>query len=497
MNLLRKYYNVSVVFLKGENVIYFLMLMALALRVHNFSSTSIWSDEGVTLELIHRSVKGIIKASFQDVNAPLYTVVGHFWALLFGYSLSTVRFLSVVCAALTVGVLFKTADKNFGRKAAIISTLLLCFSNIHIYYSEEARCYALLCLNASMALYYFFELTKHPGKKVFILYTFFSLLTIYTQFFFGLQIVVQFIILIIVHKKNIKALKLIAIHHVAIGFLFAVWFVPTFIYKSKIDLTSSWVPPLSVDNLNWYFRDLFNTDFIFYCIVVIYLIAASFALIKRKTMPHNYRSMTYSMILAILPFLAMCFTSYVIMPIVYPRFILFISIPLFISIGAVFSYFSVKSVAQVVLMILFINLANTTNVNAFRNQEWDKAHLIEKVFYKDSTCVMVSPSYSEFCYIYNVLDWAYFEKYDELGYYKWDHHFAGIDDSLTFISRKFDKFKRVIFFDGEPLRDDRMLIYLKNNYDSTFTYHFYGVDFYVYDRRHKLGIKDTGKVGIN
>ena len=82
----------GLVFLKGELAVYVLVILALALRIHNFSATSIWSDEGITLDIIHKPLFEIFKGSFSDVNAPFYVLVTHVWALIFGYSLSAVRF---------------------------------------------------------------------------------------------------------------------------------------------------------------------------------------------------------------------------------------------------------------------------------------------------------------------------------------------------------------------------------------------------------------------
>lgn len=482
--------------MKGNHVVYLIVFLAAALRVHNFSSASIWNDEGITLGLIHKPLQDIIKTSLEDVNAPFYGIVGRFWAIFFGYSLSSIRFLSVLCSTLTTLVLFKLADKNFGRIAAIISCSLFCFSNLHIYYSEEARCYALLCLNASIALYYFFECVQKTSRRSLIFYGLFSTLAIYTQLFFCIQLAIQAIILFIIgYRKDKKAFKAILLVHIVIVFLFAFWFVPTFLYNPKVNISSTWIPPITMANVKWFFQELFNHINIFYGIVGLYFAAMTIIFLKRRTFTVIPENVFFSFLIAIFSFICLCCISYFTVSIFYPRYVLFTSIPLFISMGAVISKVSSQFLTKLILILVFTASIYYTRVTAFRDQEWTLASQMEDVFYKDNTCVVVSPQYSEPCYIYNALDWAYFNAYDELDYYKWSHNYVCLQDSLTFIERKYTQFKRVILFDGEPWRDDRIKIYLNNHYDSIYARRFIGVDFYVFDKKEGNMVLDTAEKG--
>lgn len=473
-------------YLKGDNVIYFILLLALALRVHNFSSTSIWYDESVTVRLAHDSWLDIYRSSTKDVNAPFYPFLIKIWTYLFGFSLSSIRFFSVICSVFTVAVIFKIADVNFGRRAALVSSALITFSNIHIYYSEEARCYALLSLLSALSLFYFFELIKLPNTKNLILYSFFSLITIYTQLFFGLQIAVSAFIFFVIFRKDKNNLKKLLLYHLIIGLIFSVWFLKTFVSKNGVNITDSWIPPISYDNMLWFFRDVFNHDYLAYFYVIFFILSLPLMiliffngnlLIKRR--------FVYLTILFVFPFLGMCLFSAFYTSVFYPRFVLFTSITLFLTLGVIISQLSKYKLVQLFFIIPLITGIINIKVFAFRNQDWNIACRYEWAFRNENTSTIVSPSYSDMCYIYYNMDWAYFQEYNNLWYFKDERKMMGCDDSLQYIKSKFSKSNRVVLFDATPDYDDRLILYFKNNYDSVFAKKLYGINFYVFDMKKK------------
>lgn len=484
------YYQNIKQFLKGERIIYLFMLLALALRVHNFSSASIWYDESVTLKLAHQSWYDIYLNSTQDVNAPFYHFLMKVWTFVFGYSLSTMRFLSVVCSVLTVGVIFKLADKHFGRQVAILAACFISLSNVHIYYSEEARCYALLCLLSSVSLYYFLDLLNFPSKKNLILYSIISLLAIYTQLFFGLQIGLTAIILFIKYRKDVKVLVQLFLWHTLIVIIFSIWFLQTFIVGETIDITDSWIPPLSYENVLWFFRDVFNHDYLAYVYVGLFMIIIPIGLMLLKDKKEIRQKYLFVILLSVIPFLVMCLYSVFSTSVFYPRFVMFTSIPLFLSISVGLSQTMGNKALLSVLIIPFVFASMNVNVFAFRNQDWNIACRYEWAFRNDNTSTIVSPSYSDMCYIYYNMDWAYFQEYKNLWYYKEERKFIGCDDSLQYMNSKFAKSKRVVFFDASPDYDDRIIQFLRNNYDSVCAKQLYGINFYVFDKK-TLEVKDS------
>src|SRR5205085_1218336 len=70
----------------------------------------------------------------------------HFWTAAFGTSETALRLLSAIIGIATVWFAYRLADELLGRRAALYVAALLALSTLPIYYSREARAYALFAL---------------------------------------------------------------------------------------------------------------------------------------------------------------------------------------------------------------------------------------------------------------------------------------------------------------------------------------------------------------
>ncbi len=130
-----------------------ILLVALALRLHRLDAQSFWYDEGNSARIAERSLQLIIAGAAGDIHPPLYYIALHAWRALFGESEAALRGLSVACGvglALFAGL---TARMLFGLRAGLMAAALVAASPFAIYYSQEARMYALLALEAAASTY--------------------------------------------------------------------------------------------------------------------------------------------------------------------------------------------------------------------------------------------------------------------------------------------------------------------------------------------------------
>ncbi len=126
---------------------------ALVLRLHRLDAQSFWYDEGNSARIAERSAQLIIEGAAGDIHPPLYYLALHVWRALFGESEAALRSLSVACGvglALFAGL---TARALFGPRAGLVAAALVAVSPFAIYYSQEARMYALLALEAAASSY--------------------------------------------------------------------------------------------------------------------------------------------------------------------------------------------------------------------------------------------------------------------------------------------------------------------------------------------------------
>ncbi|WP_420645096.1 glycosyltransferase family 39 protein [Candidatus Leptofilum sp.] len=139
-----------------------ILLLAFGLRVHNLEVQSFWNDEGNSARLSERTIPLIIEGTASDIHPPLYYLLLNQWRKLVGDSEFGLRSLSLFAGLFTVPLTFVLA-KNLNAKArrrggqrkgwllGWLAALLLAINPAMVYYSQEARMYALLGLWAVLA----------------------------------------------------------------------------------------------------------------------------------------------------------------------------------------------------------------------------------------------------------------------------------------------------------------------------------------------------------
>ena len=121
-----------------------LCLAAFALRAFRLDAQSLWYDEAFSVYLAHFDLAEITARTAADIQPPLYYYLLHFWIALAGDSEFALRFLSLGFGVLTIPLLFVTARRLFDARSARIAALIATLSPLYLWYSQEARMYALI-----------------------------------------------------------------------------------------------------------------------------------------------------------------------------------------------------------------------------------------------------------------------------------------------------------------------------------------------------------------
>jgi 4-amino-4-deoxy-L-arabinose transferase-like glycosyltransferase len=124
------------------------ILVGTALRFYRLGANSLWSDELATLWLAGQAPADILRTS-SSVNfiPPLYFLLVHGVLQVFGESEVSLRLASAVAGVCTIPVIWLlTHEITTSRGTANIAGLLLAVNPLHLWYSQEARPYALLLL---------------------------------------------------------------------------------------------------------------------------------------------------------------------------------------------------------------------------------------------------------------------------------------------------------------------------------------------------------------
>jgi mannosyltransferase len=130
-----------------------LVLLATAVRVPTLAQQSFWLDEAYTEGLIRMSFGGMLHAiPTSESTPPVYYMLAWGWTHVFGHSEFGVRSLSALAGILTVPVVYVLALRLADRKAALIAGTLVALSPLLIWYSQEARAYALATFLSTVSL---------------------------------------------------------------------------------------------------------------------------------------------------------------------------------------------------------------------------------------------------------------------------------------------------------------------------------------------------------
>jgi mannosyltransferase len=126
------------------------------LRFGSLDRQSFWLDELVTVPLVRKSFGDMVHAIPHSEATPyLYYVLAWPWARLFGSGEVGLRSLSALAGTATVVAGYGAGASLVSRRVGLIAAALVAVNPFLIWYSQEARSYALVTLFVAVGLWLF------------------------------------------------------------------------------------------------------------------------------------------------------------------------------------------------------------------------------------------------------------------------------------------------------------------------------------------------------
>ena len=100
-----------------------------------------------------------------EATPPLYYVLAWVWTKLFGSGAVGIRSLSAVFGTVTIPVAWWAGRTLVARAAGLGAAALVAFSPYMVWYSQEARAYALLVLLCGISLALFAQALRRPESR--------------------------------------------------------------------------------------------------------------------------------------------------------------------------------------------------------------------------------------------------------------------------------------------------------------------------------------------
>jgi 4-amino-4-deoxy-L-arabinose transferase-like glycosyltransferase len=161
-----------------------------AIRISTLDLQSFWDDEAFTVTLVRLGFVDMLQEVPETERSPhLYYILAWVWAQIFGTGEIGLRSLSALLGTATIPIVYYTARRIGPPRAAAIAAFLVAASPLLIWYSQEARTYALFaCLSTLSFLAFVRALRGEPGGLS--LWALVASLTIASHYF-GIFIVVS------------------------------------------------------------------------------------------------------------------------------------------------------------------------------------------------------------------------------------------------------------------------------------------------------------------
>ena len=217
-------------------MIWLILFVALLLRLISLNQ-SLWLDEAINvLAAKNYSFLGMIgEYARADFHPPGWFMILWFWTRLFGIGEMAVRIPSVIFGVLTIYVVFLLGQKLHSRALGLFSALLLAISPLHIYYSQEARMYALATLAVSINFFLFIKLIKKEKINI-IFFIFSNLLVLSSDYVAYFIFPAQLIFLLIIKQKEFFKKWLLAL---VLAAVLGIWWIPIFLSQLDVGAVAS------------------------------------------------------------------------------------------------------------------------------------------------------------------------------------------------------------------------------------------------------------------
>jgi mannosyltransferase len=183
-----------------------LTVFAAALRFGVLRQQSFWFDEAATIDLVHRSFWGMLKAIPNDESTPpLYYALAWGWSKAFGTGELGLRSLSALFGTATVPTSYAAARVFVSRRAGLFAAAIVACSPLLVWYSQEARGYALLALLSALSVVAFGRALQEPAARRFAAWAVVACAALGTHYFAVFLVAAEGVWLVCAHARRRSA----------------------------------------------------------------------------------------------------------------------------------------------------------------------------------------------------------------------------------------------------------------------------------------------------
>jgi mannosyltransferase len=252
-NLLNRY---GTILLLGVMVV-----AGLYLRFYNLGFQSLWLDEiytAIESDPAYREHQLSYYLHNIDQQPPLFFLLERISIFLFGNNETSLRIIPALAGTGSILGMYLVGREVHSKPVGLYAALFIAVNAFGIYYSNEARPYALALFFSLLSWYYFLKFTRTLSIRDGLSYAVVTLLTLYSSYFamlvVGAQVLIAVVLWIDASNKRKFALRL-----GSAGALIAAGFTPLITFlKSISKITTFWAAKPAEDIGISYFFEYFG-----------------------------------------------------------------------------------------------------------------------------------------------------------------------------------------------------------------------------------------------
>ena len=214
-----------------------IVLCGFLLRVYKLATKSLWYDEILSLRDtcftiplfdLHPLYPFHLFLS-KNIYAPvslIYSIFLKFWVFVFGYREFALRLPSVIFGVMSICIFFILVKNLYSDREALIGSTIFSFSVFHISWSQQARCYSLLCFLSLVSMYLFVKFLSNKFKKRHLLVFTLINLCLFLTHPYGIFVILAQICFMLLRGKDLKmSIKRAVVSYSVVILFFLLWLV--------------------------------------------------------------------------------------------------------------------------------------------------------------------------------------------------------------------------------------------------------------------------------
>jgi uncharacterized membrane protein len=201
---------------------------AFALRVYRLDATDLTFDECASAfnsaKPLPEMMRYLITQAFHELP-PAYYVLLRAWEFLAGRGEFALRYPSVIAGVLSLVLVYRLGRRGLGTSTGVVAVLLLALQPFHFYYSQDARPYTLMMVEAILMIYFFDRLCREPQLRWWAAFGLTGAVAMLTHYFMAFMVAALCLYLVLHVRAHRRVFLMWFGGLAAVGAVMLIWLI--------------------------------------------------------------------------------------------------------------------------------------------------------------------------------------------------------------------------------------------------------------------------------